>query len=197
MRNTKSVWLTGCLWLAFGVCVAQTDSIQDKKRDYRLRFHPLIVVGLLEGESGSALQLEAINGVQYKTWFAGIGTGIDYYFVRSVPVFLDVRKSFGIGRLPLFSYVDGGIHFPWVRKMNESFGVPDDYSNGPFYEAGAGYRLSLKKGSALLFSAGYTEKKYSREAVQYYPCIAGPCPEVKQRFDYTLRRLAIKAGWFF
>ena len=197
MRWRKSVFLIGCCLLLSGVSIAQTDSTQTGSTLNRFRFHPVIAVGLLEGESSSALQLQAVNGVQYRTWFAGIGAGIDRYAIRSIPLFLDVRKNFGIGRAPLFAYADGGVHFLWPRKTDESFRMPDEYRNGVYYEAGLGYRLLLKRQSALLFSAGYSEKKYRRDAAQYYPCLVAPCPEVKQRFDYTLRRIAVKAGWMF
>ena len=58
--------------------------------------------GITEGESGTGLQLQTINGFRYKTWFTGVGTGIDYYFQRSIPLFLSVSKFLAPGKLPLY-----------------------------------------------------------------------------------------------
>ena len=51
-------------------------------------------VGLLEGEQKSKLQLQTMNGIKYRTWFIGLGTGIDWYYLRSIPIFLSLNRDF-------------------------------------------------------------------------------------------------------
>lgn len=51
-------------------------------------------VGLLEGEHGSSLQLQTINGARFSSWFVGLGAGIDWYYRRSIPIFTSVNKEF-------------------------------------------------------------------------------------------------------
>lgn len=44
------------------------------------RFSTQNSVGLLFGGSDNAPQVQTVNGIAYRNWFAGIGTGIDWYF---------------------------------------------------------------------------------------------------------------------
>ena len=57
-------------------------------------FQSLLQGGLLDGAAGPSWQLQTINGIYYKTWFAGIGVGLDYYTMRTIPLFLDLRKEY-------------------------------------------------------------------------------------------------------
>lgn len=50
-------------------------------------FSTTIQAGLLEGEDGSAFGLKTFGSVQRKGGSAGIGVGLDYYNIRSIPVF--------------------------------------------------------------------------------------------------------------
>lgn len=196
MKRTTIV-ITVCILFQAVITSAQNDSTINKVKKEKLLFHSINNIGLLEGEAGSGLQLQTINGFQYKTWFIGAGVGLDYYSVRSIPLFLDVRKDILSKKIPLFIYADAGIHFPWMRKYNATLlPVPDYSNNGLYYDAGLGYRLPLKK-YALAFSAGYSGKQYKSENLRYRPCTSGTCPPYKEQFDYKLRRLSIKAGWIF
>ena len=56
------------------------------------KFQSQNFIGVLGGEKDASFQIQTINGVQYRTWFSGIGTGLDFYFQRSVPLFLSVGK---------------------------------------------------------------------------------------------------------
>jgi hypothetical protein len=71
------------------------SSICHAQKNAAWQFHSINQLGLLEGQIGSAFQIQTINGAQYKSWFGGIGIGLDYYRFRSIPLFLDFRKDFG------------------------------------------------------------------------------------------------------
>src|SRR5215510_11349763 len=87
----------------------------------KVNFSSQNYLGLLEGEHGSEFQLQTINGVMYKSWFAGLGTGLDWYYLRSIPVFASVNKSFfKKGKRSFYASADGGINYPWKT---------DDYYN--------------------------------------------------------------------
>lgn len=66
------------------------------------------LVGLLEGEGGSAFQIQTINGVQLKKWFMGLGTGIDWYEYRSIPVFLSLNYDLKMSNRRFFLSADAG-----------------------------------------------------------------------------------------
>ncbi|HVY74956.1 MAG TPA: hypothetical protein VG890_09015, partial [Puia sp.] len=84
-----------------------TTFAQNPSSSKAWQFHSINQVGLLEGESGSSWQLQTVNGMSYKSWFAGIGVGLDYYRLRGIPLFLDLRKTFGHSRNKPFVYADG------------------------------------------------------------------------------------------
>ena len=170
--------------------------IQVPAQKSKFGLQTLVQGGLLEGETGSAFQLQAINGVRHKTWAAGVGAGLDYYHARSVPLFLNLRKTFGSGKAP-FLYVSGGYNFPWLRVQDKEWNY-QSAKTGLYYDAGIGYQLPVLKNSALLFSAGYSVKEYSTKAYSDVVIAIYPSPPSDARtFDYTLRRISIKAGLRF
>lgn len=158
-------------------------------------FQTSVQGGLLEGESGSAFQLHTVNGFQYNTWFAGVGAGLDYYHVRSLPVYLNVRKAFlNSGKTP-FVYLSGGYHFPWLKEEDKLWHITET-SGGLYYDAGLGYQLPVMKKSSLFFTVGFSQKAYSQRVddgmwIASWP---RPGPQQTRLFDYNLRRLSIQAG---
>jgi hypothetical protein len=153
--------------------------------------------GLLEGEAGSAFQLKAVNGFQKQSWFAGIGVGLDYYHIRSLPLFLDLRRSFGKGAKAPFVYANGGYHFPWLKTGEQEWNDVD-VKGGLYMDAGIGYAFPAFKNTALFFSAGYSQKNYTK--VSGYPVyidIFPPPPMPKIVSDYKLRRFSIQTGLRF
>ena len=163
-------------------------------------------VGLLEGEHGSAFQLQSINGVKCQTWFAGLGTGIDWYYRRSIPLFASVNKDF-LRKANRAFYVtaDAGANFPWNNNNYNTWGYTIDKSYpGLYWSAGLGYKIGVgKKNDALLIHLGYSSK-HVREKVKtiYYYYTYSILPPSEQqdftnRFDYYLRSVSIKVGWNF
>ncbi len=189
-RTVILLLLTSCmLWSA-----AQKPAGTSKPK-----FASLWQIGALDGSASTAVQLQTINGIQFKTWTTGIGVGLDYYRFRSIPLFLDLRKDILNRKETPFLFGDIGMHFSWVKDSQKSAWPRSTYSNGLFYELGAGYKFGLPKSRALTFSAGYsfksiTEKNYG---INYCPFI-GPCVEgLVEKFDYDLKRLSVKAGFIF
>ena len=163
-------------------------------------------VGLLEGQQGSKFQLQTINGTKYQSWFAGLGTGIDWYYRRSIPIFLSVNKDlFRKGNRNFFVSTDAGINFPWQDNKNYNpWGyVVEKSSPGLYWGAGLGYKVGIgNTHDAVLIQLGYSYKHIQEKAknVYYYPVvmIVGPQQEVvTNRFDYYLNRLSLKLGWNF
>ncbi len=163
-------------------------------------------VGLLEGEHGSGFQLQTINGIKYKTWFAGLGTGIDWYYHRSIPAFLSLNKDFyKRGNRNFYAAVVGGINFPWKDdKNNNEWGYTIVKSSPGFYgEAGLGYKIGIsKKNDAILLQLGYSYKHVSEKVktpiyYMYPPVYDFQGSSLTNRLDYRLQRLSLKIGWNF
>lgn len=161
-----------------------------------LAFRSINQFGLQSGASGLGLQVHSVNGVKLKSYFAGLGVGIDNYVERTFPVYLDVRKSFLKGE-NMVLYADGGVSIPAAKA--EEFGK-FDYKQGGYYEAGVGYNVKLNKTFTMLFSAGYSIKQFSYKEYPIYLMYISiwPTPNTSaQELDYTLRRISVKVGLSF
>jgi hypothetical protein len=165
--------------------------------------------GFVQGEMGAYGQVHTINGLYKRSWFLGIGTGLDYYRYRSVPLFLSVEKELVPGKNGFFISLDGGIDIPWYtrNKLSEQY-LGISYSKflaAPYWNAALGYRLRFAPHSrqALLLSAGYSYKELKEDQKGEVDCgFAGPCwidPNggSPATFDYRNRRVSVRLGWEF
>jgi hypothetical protein len=118
------------------------------------QFHSLNQFGLLQGESTNVLQLQTVNGWEKKNFFAGIGVALDYYQYKSIPLFLDLRQSFGSEKNRVFLYGDAGPHFVWVHQPRQ-YNYTTTYATGFYSDAGLGYRRNFKTGMALPHIAAF------------------------------------------
>ena len=166
---------------------------KDSTKKLNVKFTSINSIGLLEGEAGSAFHLQTINGVQYKTIFAGVGVGFDYYVLRTIPLFIDLRKYFCNKPQTPFIYADAGMHFAWPGKADNAQAKTHP---GLYYDAGVGYRVPVKS-NAIIFTAGYAFKKYTQDETFTTWCLTPPCPESESHYELSLRRIAIKAGFSF
>jgi hypothetical protein len=175
-------------------------SAQQKSPVGSWQFHSINSLGLLEGQAGSAFQLQTVNGVQYKSWFAGVGVGLDFYRYRTIPLFADLRKEFGHGTGKAFVYADLGISFSWVTDDEKMAYEPDDhFSNGFYNDFGIGYKMSVGKRNALLISLGYSYKKIveSYQDGIYFGYLPTEGYDNREQIESHLNRLTIKLGWAF
>lgn len=169
----------------------QTDSMVKNK----ISFHSYNQGGILIGQSDHSALLQTVNGVSRGKYFAGIGVGLDYYFERTVPVFLDLRRDFFAKENTPFLYADAGYQYPW---LSDEYIFETDHKSGLFYEAGIGYKFPVTKSVDFIISGGYSYKQYSK-VLNTMPWISiWPAPkEALQRYDYQLRRIAVKLGLVF
>ena len=188
-------------FIAAFVFISITTTAQRK-----ISFSSQNYAGLLEGEHGSKFQLQTINGFKYKTWFAGFGTGIDWYYRRSIPAFVSLSKDFfRKGNRNFYLSTAVGSNFPWEADNNyNEWGYTVEKSHsGVYYDAGFGYKIGIgKKNDALLIQVGYSYKHIS-EDVKNYIYFTSPVvfnsqeSDFTNRLDYYLRRLSLKFGWNF
>src|SRR6476469_7100578 len=104
----KKFRIVSALLLLCGSAAAQQDSVQQlPQKVTAIRFHAQVQGGLLAGATMRAVQLQATGGVAYNSWAFGVGGGLDYYYLRTVPLFFDVRKTFSKAHI-LFVFADAG-----------------------------------------------------------------------------------------
>src|SRR3954467_15161330 len=124
------------------VCCSAIVCGQQKTEPGRCQFHSVNSVGLLEGETGSAFQIQSINGMKHGSWFTGIGVGLDFYRYRTIPLFIDFRKEFGHRANKFFAYADAGVNFAWLTdKEKQIYQMDDHFSAGFYTDLGLGYKI--------------------------------------------------------
>jgi hypothetical protein len=184
---------------AFSLIVLMSKAQEKPVTGYR--FHSINSLGLVNGSNDVAALLQSVNGFQKKNWFLGIGAGLDYYMYRTVPVFADVRYSFGKKKNKFFAYADGGINISWVEDQASSEIVfwdgpikTNEFSNGIYTDAGLGYLIKMKKENGLQLSLGYTHKSLKEENSYLDWRTQKTQTDIN---TYKLNRIVIKVGWQF
>ena len=172
---------------------------QEKETVYR--FHSINSLALINGNNAVSAGLQSVNGFQKKNWFGGIGVAIDYYLYRTVPVFADVRYSFGKKKNKFFAFADAGINISWVE--NNNFNGPifiwegsntSNYKNGVYSDLGFGYNIKMGKNNALVLALSQSHKSL-KETFTYTDWRTNqPQTNVNQ---YRLNRINLKIGWQF
>lgn len=156
-------------------------------------------IGFLEGNRGSAFQFQTVNGMQWRTWFAGVGTGLDWYLYRSLPLYLSVQKDLKAGNRTFFLSLDGGTNFSWEKRKPEFA----EFVNSKFFPRlyggmNVGYKTILKNNKdAILFTIGYSYKELRERQSKYTYCINPPCPLVNEYYNYKNNRVSLRLGWQF
>jgi hypothetical protein len=197
--------------LVFFVAVAlgKNSNAQDKGNSKTV-FHSINTIGLLHGKDGYAEQLQSINGLQLKSWFAGLGIGLDEYRFRTIPLFIDIRKEFGKTAHKWFAYADVGYSFYWQKDTDvKTFPKDSKVQNGFCAETGIGYSIKLNQKLWLLFSGGYSYKTMKEEGRNVYfnpadpPITGGMWIDYAPAYgditseQYHLSRLVLKVGLSF
>ncbi|MFM9907849.1 MAG: hypothetical protein ACKVOW_00800 [Chitinophagaceae bacterium] len=174
----------------------------------KIQFHSQNYIGLLEGSKGclclldgskgTPLEVTTINGIQYKTWFVGLGTGLDWYFMRTVPLFISLNKDFKQDKNTWFASLDAGTNFEWAKGLPQGDFYYSKFTPGFFGRGGIGYKAYFRqKKEAFLFGIGYSFKRVKeRKEVGIY-CISPPCPTTFEFYDSKLNRLSIRLGLQF
>lgn len=155
-------------------------------------------IGLLEGNGGSAFQFQTVNGWSNKRLFGGVGTGLDYYYTRSIPLFFSLQSNLTKKERTPFIALDAGVNFAWHKRVQSRWDdfISSDYKPGLYFSSGFGYKIGLKnKKDALLLSVGYSRKQLTEVQTQPVFCIMPPCPPSTETYRYTFNRLLVRFGW--
>lgn len=170
------------------------------QKDKHFRFESYNAVGVTANSQTTHGLLQTVNGMAYGPFYAGLGVGVDYARIRSVPLFLDLRYRYGTGKNRWFAYADGGYNFPWddMSDVSTGGGVDPAFKGGLYLDGGLGYQRMMGKRSALFVTLGYSEK-YLSESYTVIPFCPGPgiCDPYTDYAAYRFKRFIFKLGWKF
>ncbi|MEO7961594.1 MAG: hypothetical protein ABIR19_08600 [Ginsengibacter sp.] len=191
------------LFIALANFLLYTTAIGQKNASPKMvKISSALRAGLLNGQVNKAgSELQVVSGINFKTWFTGLGAGIDYYSnSKSIPLFIDIRKDLKESESTFFINGDVGYNLPLRPndKSNQSW-IRYDFEGGLYYELGAGYKFILTKSLALALSAGYSYKNFKEKDSAYYGIgpFDQPLPPTVDIYDYKFRRLSIKLAFWF
>ncbi len=161
----------------------------------KLVFSSINNVGLIVGESKNAFAVQSKIGFQKDRWFAGIGSGFDFYEKRTIPLFITLHRDFFYGPKKLFVYTDAGINFRWLQST-DFFYKSSTSKPGLYYELGLGYKVKFKNNSAIHFSAGYNHKQVKEmyNPYWYVEPIQPVDPLLLEKYKSNFRRIIIRLG---
>jgi len=150
-------------------------------------------LGILNGEDGrsfiSSTGFTADYTLFYSlkpTWYLGLGIGYDEYpSFRSLPVGLEIRKDWGIGPSPFFSYVRAGLSR--VGSRNSFIGPTASIQGQEFIAFGLGQQWTLGR-SSMFFTVGFRSQSART---------SWSSGDFRSRTDWNLNRLDIKLGMVF
>ena len=171
---------------------------QEIKKEKKF-FSSQISSGIVEGEQGTSFHVELLNGIRYKTWFGAIGTGLDYYYYRSIPVYLSGIKYLSPGNHSFFIQGDAGMNFAWVedRGMNVWNEISHEFKPGIYWNGMLGFATGLDRKNSFSFGIGYSQKSLKEIREMAVMCFSPPCENTYETYKYNLKRLTLRLGWQF
>ncbi|MEO6721288.1 MAG: hypothetical protein ABIN67_13035 [Ferruginibacter sp.] len=161
------------------------------------RFHSFNTVHILNGSSTTSLAINTVNGFQFSRFFAGIGTGFDYYYQTTIPLFAEGRFDLVEGKNKLQLFANGGFSFPFSSKNRQSEGKTGPYKTGGMYDAGLDYHLAVKN-EAFILGAAFSNKQV-RQMIDnnIWNPVLNQVENIPIKEEYSLNRIVIRIGWMF
>ncbi|MFT3949101.1 MAG: hypothetical protein QM763_19205 [Agriterribacter sp.] len=156
-------------------------------------------IGVVAGEAKSAYQVLTTHGIQHRSWYAGIGAGIDDYRNRTVPLFVSIVKQV-LPQNNMFVNINAGTQFIWGKNERHTLWNAVDSKAFPGFlgEAGIGYRLPVgKDGQGMMFGTYYSYKSFREKFTVVGICNNPPCENMTEYIDSKFNRWAFKVGFVF
>jgi hypothetical protein len=161
------------------------------------RFHSFNTFQLLTGSTTTSFAINSVNGFQYKKLFAGVGIGFDYYYHTTIPLFAEGRLDLGKRKGKFQVFANGGLGFAF-SSPNRKFEINEGhYRTAGLYAAGIDYLVPAKKDAFILGIAfSYKQVVQMRDNNIWNP-VLNRIENTPIKDQYSLNRIAIRAGWMF
>jgi hypothetical protein len=159
----------------------------------KIRFHSINSFAMVSGETGTSTAFQTVNGIKFLNWFSGIGVGIDNYKYKTLPLFFDARKYFGIEK-KVFVHGDIGYDFPMKDKPGKEMSDYDTYHFrvGLYSEFGIGFETKFIKSSSVSFNVAFSSKQLQNR-IGIQPLCLG-CDPYWYNYKLNYGRILVKTG---
>ena len=160
-------------------------------------FHSFNTVQILNGNTTTSLALNTVNGFQFGKLFTGIGTGFDYYFHTSVPLFLEARLNLIDRKNRLQLFANGGLSFSFSTQNKKFEYNAGPYKTGSTYGAGLDYLITAGN-QAFILGVAFSNKQVIQMVNNYlWNPLLSKWENIPTKDIYSLNRIAIRLGWMF
>ncbi|MBH2003748.1 MAG: hypothetical protein I8H66_03585 [Sphingobacteriia bacterium] len=153
---------------------------------------------MLNGDNAISSQILLSGGIQLSRWDLGLGAGIDFYQVRTVPLIL--KGQYHLGKSKKWTiWSNAGLNIAWAtdKQFDDPawiWGVTrQHFNNGWIGEGGVNYTLVRQQNTDLFIGAGYSVKTIND---QYDELIyfSGSSKVITRNIDYKFSRLSLYFG---
>lgn len=187
----KYILIHALLFIVVIPCFAQQKKMQ---------FQSVNSFELISGQSPLSTGFQSINGFRFSSWFTGVGAGVDNYNYKTLPLFFEATKFFGLEKRA-FLYGDAGYDFPLKDKPGKEISYYSSYhfTGGLYADWGMGYQFHLYKKTSLLFRVGYSYKELESKTglISDYYCPYLACPVDFRKYQFNYGRIILKSGLIF
>lgn len=179
------------------IFLCSTINTQAQQKPTKIKYTNINNFQMLGGKQSFGLGIETIHGIKFKNNCSiGIGAAMDMYKMVSVPVFLDVRKSFGNKMFIPFMYANAGLNFNLHDEQYPKYqnGLEAYQFKNSFYSAlGIGIKRKISSSANFLFSFGLSTKqfKYNYNNTWF---IWQDAFNPYYQYNYTFKRYSCKIG---
>lgn len=156
-------------------------------------------IGLLAGEAQTTTSFQTINGIKIDKWRLGIGTGIDNYGIKSIPLIIDMMRDFGTKKWQQIVYANGGLDFPLYNDYFRGTSTANRFNNYTYKlynsfcgEAGVGLSHSITKKCSLTITAGFSYKQLHYLEITNNNDVLGN--KINYDYHFYYNRLALRVG---
>ena len=161
------------------------------------KFHSFNTVQILNGNTTTSLAINTVNGFQFGKLFTGIGTGFDYYFHTSVPLFLEARLNLIDRKNKLQLFANGGLSFSFSTQNKKFEYNAGPYKTGSTYGGGLDY-LITSGNQAFILGVAFSNKQVIQMVNNYlWNPLLSKWENIPTKDIYSLNRIAIRLGWMF
>jgi hypothetical protein len=162
----------------------------------RPAFHSINTIQLMTGSTTTSFALNSVNGFEFNRNFVGLGTGFDYYYQTTVPLFVELRYTLLKSKNTLQAFGQAGVHFPLSSNKDESGGA-STYEKGNLWGAGLDYIFPMDGGS-LSLGAGFSYKQFIQiQENNVWDPVLQRIENMPIKKEYSTNRIACRVGWIF
>ena len=168
-----------------------------KKNISVYKFHSYNSVQLLTGSTTNAASLHSVNGFSKGKFFGGVGTGFDYYYKTTIPLFAEARFDIAGTDRKFQLFANGGFHIPFGNINKKEPSKKGDFKTGKLLAAGLDYYIPFKS-YAFIVGIAYRKKTVTQivDNNVWNPVLIRieniPIKEV-----YSFNRVWIRVGYVF